>query len=207
MNSLYYTDNSGDVQGPVSKNDLEDLHRSGQISATTKICQEGSENWIPFYQFAVPDLPKPQENQKQKSTDPTQEARPNVKSSTAESDDHWLHKRYFIPLIIALSGFGFLFSQTMNRPQEWEYETMEILAASQAFPDSSGNFAKLDTRTIPDISARLKAMGLLEWELIDSFLENETAHPNFGAENLVTGLQPNVRPRKLVLIFKRPRKQ
>jgi hypothetical protein len=207
MNSLYYTDNSGDVQGPVSKNDLEELHRSGQISATTKVCQEGSENWIPFYQFATANPTQPQENRKQKSTEPIQEARSNVKSSPSESDDQWLHKSHFIPLMILLLGFGFLFFQTMKRPQEWEYETMEILAASEAFSGSSGNLAKLDTRTIPDISARLKAMGLLEWELIDSFLENETAHPNFGAENLVTGLQPNVRPRKLVLIFKRPRKQ
>jgi len=41
-------------------------------------------------------------------------------------------------------------------------------------------------------------------ELVDSYLEMETVHPNFGDSRYVTGLQPNVRPQRLVLIFERP---
>jgi hypothetical protein len=43
------------------------------------------------------------------------------------------------------------------------------------------------------------------WELVGSFLEMETAFPNFGKEEYVTGLQPNIRLQRAVLIFKRQR--
>ena len=35
------------------------------------------------------------------------------------------------------------------------------------------------------------------------YVENETAWPNFGKDEFVTGLQPNVRAQSLVMIFKR----
>jgi len=50
----------------------------------------------------------------------------------------------------------------------------------------------------------LKEYGDQGWELVGSFLEMETAFPNFGRGEYVTGLQPNIRPQRLVLIFKRP---
>ena len=50
----------------------------------------------------------------------------------------------------------------------------------------------------------LNQLGSDGWELVASYLEMETAFPNFGNESYVTGLQPNVRPQRLVLIFKRP---
>ncbi|MEN9271477.1 MAG: hypothetical protein Q6L49_12025, partial [Thermostichales cyanobacterium HHBFW_bins_127] len=51
---------------------------------------------------------------------------------------------------------------------------------------------------------QLAEMGAAGWELAGTFLEMETAFPNFGNAEYVTGLQPNVRPQRLVLIFKRP---
>jgi hypothetical protein len=59
---------------------------------------------------------------------------------------------------------------------------------------------------VPDVTSSLDRLGSEGWELVGVFLEHETAHPNFGSEGLVTGLQPNVRPQKLVCIFKRQRK-
>ena len=49
----------------------------------------------------------------------------------------------------------------------------------------------------------LSSMGAEGWELVGSYLEMETAFPNFGKSEYVTGLQPNVRPQKAVLIFRR----
>ena len=48
---------------------------------------------------------------------------------------------------------------------------------------------------------RFGAMGLVPTEL---YLEIETAFPNFGSADYVTGLRDNVRPQRLVLILKRP---
>jgi len=38
---------------------------------------------------------------------------------------------------------------------------------------------------------------------VDTVTEIETVHPNFGDEQYVTGLQPNVRQRSVTLIFKK----
>lgn len=48
----------------------------------------------------------------------------------------------------------------------------------------------------------LTKLGSQGWEVIGSYLEMETAYPNFGDAKYVTGLQPNVRPQRLVLILR-----
>jgi Domain of unknown function (DUF4177) len=48
----------------------------------------------------------------------------------------------------------------------------------------------------------LSKLGSQGWELVGSFLENETAYPNFGDDKYVTGLQTNVRPQRLVLLLR-----
>lgn len=85
---------------------------------------------------------------------------------------------------------------------KWEYQTIEFMAeeSDTAFSD---NQKALSYKTIPDISSKILEMGQQRWELVSSYLEHETAHPNFGNSEYVTGIQPNVRPQKVVLIFKR----
>ena len=46
----YYLDKSGEVKGPFSSEEMTVLHRSGQVSATTQVCEEGTEDWMPYYQ-------------------------------------------------------------------------------------------------------------------------------------------------------------
>lgn len=48
----------------------------------------------------------------------------------------------------------------------------------------------------------LNKLGSQGWEIVESYLEMETAHPNFGDSKYVTGLQPNIRPQRLVLILR-----
>jgi hypothetical protein len=57
--------------------------------------------------------------------------------------------------------------------------------------------------TIQMNSASLKELGEQGWELVGTFLEMETAYPNFGKEEYTTGLRENVRPQSATLIFKR----
>jgi hypothetical protein len=64
MKNFYYVDDIGEVQGPLTPQELEALHRSGRVTATTQVCEEGTENWRPYYQAAgepasaPPPLPK-----------------------------------------------------------------------------------------------------------------------------------------------------
>jgi hypothetical protein len=49
----------------------------------------------------------------------------------------------------------------------------------------------------------LNKLGSEGWVLVISYLELETAYPNFGDYKCVTGLQPNIRPQRAILVFKR----
>jgi hypothetical protein len=51
---------------------------------------------------------------------------------------------------------------------------------------------------------RFDELGDEGWELVTCYLENETAFPNLGARSdLVTGIRVNIRPQRLVCLFKR----
>lgn len=87
--------------------------------------------------------------------------------------------------------------------QKWEYK---VLSVSSERYSRTGTDAGKSTTASPSES-ELNKLGLEGWELVASYLEMETAHPNFGNESYVTGLQPNIRPQRSVLIFKRLSKQ
>ena len=87
-----------------------------------------------------------------------------------------------------------------SRRTRWEYKVVPITAASSSLTGS----AALKGTTLTPSEEHLQALGKEGWELATSYLEMETVWPNFGNDKYVTGLQPNVRPQRLVLVFKRP---
>ncbi len=88
-----------------------------------------------------------------------------------------------------------------NNQVKWEYKLISVISAEA--PERTGDQAgKITTVTPSEVG--LNDFGSQGWELVTSYLELETAFPNFGNENYVSGLQPNVRPQRVVLIFKRP---
>lgn len=91
-------------------------------------------------------------------------------------------------------------------PPRWEYKVVSFIAESPGALESS----RVDTgaayvSAVTPAETALDGMGQEGWEMVGSYLEMETAWPNFGDAKYVTGLQPNVRPQRLVLIFKRPK--
>jgi hypothetical protein len=103
--------------------------------------------------------------------------------------------------ILLCSGLGLASWTLFLRPApQWEYQTVSL--------SSEGNERTgLDAVKFASIqweANTVAAMGTEGWELVDTYLELETAYPNFGDEDYVTGIQPNVRPQALTLIFKRP---
>ncbi len=83
---------------------------------------------------------------------------------------------------------------------KWEYKVYSI-SPEQSFERTGLQAFKSTQITISE--SELNKLGAEGWELSTSFLELETAHPNFGSSEYVTGLQPNIRPQRLVMIFKR----
>ena len=49
----------------------------------------------------------------------------------------------------------------------------------------------------------LSLFGKDGWELVGIFEKTETVHPNFGNDQYVSGLQPNVRTAEINFVFKR----
>ena len=84
--------------------------------------------------------------------------------------------------------------------QAYEYTTVTFYSA-EISRKGSGAF---DYTSINISEERLNMLGLEGWEAVGSYLEMETAYPNFGDSNYVTGIQPNVRPQAVVVILKRP---
>ena len=58
MKNYYYLDSSEEVQGPFKVSDLDSMHKGGRITSTTQICEEGTQNWMPFFQVPRPTVPK-----------------------------------------------------------------------------------------------------------------------------------------------------
>jgi len=104
-------------------------------------------------------------------------------------------------IVLLLIALGFPFFAFLKPAQTWEYKHITFRAGlanrtgTGAFEYSSIKFYESD----------LDGLGNCGWELVGSYLEMETAFPNFGKSEYITGLQPNIRPQCLVLIFKRPR--
>lgn len=93
-------------------------------------------------------------------------------------------------ILFTLLGIALLSSCT----KIWEYKTVSI--EGQSITKYSSNEFQLPDST-------LNAMGKEGWELSTSYTTTETTHPNFGSEEYVTGLQPNVRTKSIVFVFKR----
>jgi len=83
---------------------------------------------------------------------------------------------------------------------KWEYKTVKVLTTQ--------NNSRTDTGAMKHSSIDINDENLNEygkdgWELVSTYLEMETAYPNFGDKQYVTGIRTNVRPQLLVLIFKK----
>lgn len=50
MKYFYYCADSGEVKGPRTKKELTALFSVDEISADTPICEEGGEDWIPYFE-------------------------------------------------------------------------------------------------------------------------------------------------------------
>jgi hypothetical protein len=103
-----------------------------------------------------------------------------------------------------------IFTSCQNKIK-WEYKTVyydaeKIQSLDKSYVKGSEFFKRtISSSTILPSDSSLNKFGIDGWEIATSYLETETVFPNLlASENGVSGLQPNIRPQRLVLIFKRP---
>lgn len=83
-----------------------------------------------------------------------------------------------------------------EKDEKWEYKVIRIEGNEGYNGNYSDNF-------FVDPSYQLNVYGKDGWELVTSYTEIETVHPNFGNKEYVTGLQPNTRTHRLNFVLKR----
>ncbi len=102
----------------------------------------------------------------------------------------------FLVLVVAI----IVLATSSSGDARWEYRYERDFQETSL--DRNGSDAFKQSMVSPSI-AKINKLGEQGWELVSAYVENETAWPNFGKDEFVTGLQPNVRAQSLVMIFKR----
>ncbi len=100
--------------------------------------------------------------------------------------------------LIIISVFAFLFSSCSDNKKFWEYKVIYYTGLN-----SRDGIEAFKYQSITPDDAELTKLGEQGWEIATSYLEMETAFPNFGEKAYHTGIKENVRPQRLVIILKR----
>jgi len=93
--------------------------------------------------------------------------------------------------LILMLGLG-ISSCTSN----WEYKVVTVKGTEK-------EASKFDPKKFDVTDENLNLFGKDGWELVDIYETIETVHPNFGNDQYVSGLQPNVRTTEVNFVFKR----
>lgn len=88
--------------------------------------------------------------------------------------------------------------------QKWEYKKVVIGAKPHSYPNLE--MTKMEPNEFDIDESWLGIYGSEGWELVSAVATQETIHPNFGNDKYVSGLQPNVRTKEIILFFKRQSK-
>jgi hypothetical protein len=208
-NQFYYTDESNVPQGPCTTLRLMALHKSGVLADTSLVCAEGSEEWVELWTiFPAARISKLNRFFSKTSTksgdagaDPDSPAPSSGDAAPGPRPAHPATRfQAAIIILLLLIALGFPYLGVLRPVPRWEYK--KVVFPSE-YNDRIGSGA-LRYSTISVDETLLDLMGREGWEMTGSYLEMETAFPNLGDEDSVDGIQPNIRPQSLVVLFKRP---
>jgi hypothetical protein len=208
-NQFYYTDDSNVPQGPCTTLRLMALHKSGVLTDTSLVCAEGSEEWVELWTIFPSARISKLNRFFSKTSTKTGDASADPDSPTSSLGNATADHRSPLPatrfqaaiiIILLLIALGFPYLGLLRPIPRWEYKKVTFPSESNERVGSGA----LRYSTISVDEPLLDLMGREGWEMTGSYLEMETAFPNFGDEDAVDGIQPNIRPQSLVVLFKRP---
>lgn len=100
--------------------------------------------------------------------------------------------------VVILAVFLWIFCCNQTGEYRYKVVTVDVEKGSAAYGGDEEH-AHYSISAIA-IENHLRSYG--DWELVDVIEEIETVHPNFGNDQYVTGLQPNVRICKIHLVLR-----
>jgi hypothetical protein len=220
--NYYYTVDGSAAQGPELLTSLHARREAGTLSGAVMVAREGDQEWLP--------IEATMRGMKPNKTIPSNPQHANMPSESmyiTKIQGYALIILVGIGLIFSIYSFveekkAVVASASLQNEiaktlsgatkvledvrksvspiTEWEYCTLTFLSKDE----SRTGLGSMKPTSIEYNNTEVSKLGAAGWELVTSYLEMETAYPNFGKDEYVTGLQTNVRPQKLVLIFKRP---
>ena len=202
MDFYYVLVEDGSQLGPFELHTIAEMLDSGQINTSAKVWTEGLPEWRPITDFFSEPIQARSISQPPpipRTIEPPTTAFNSMNTTTITK------QQGNIILVLLSIGLGFALLAFLKPVTKWEYQILETVADGPS-SSSEGGLEKFGYRTIKPPKAELERLGNEGWELVTSFLEIETAHPNFGKDDFVTGLQPNVRPQSAMFLFKRPKR-
>ena len=130
-------------------------------------------------------------------------------NKTMKTENSFLNTAQGYILIGLICVIIFLLSWNIFKsPPKYSYKVLSVQAQFNTPPTGSSvsqpKNADLSSTSVNLKDEELSILGNEGWELVGTFLEEETTHPNYGSSEYVTGLQPNIRPQRVVMIFKKP---
>jgi hypothetical protein len=193
--NYYYLNSTGNAEGPVTTSELSMMKSSGVLSYSSLVCEEGGKEWVELHTIFSPNSP----SQSDKVASPSDDQKSTPTSKTP-SNPKGTRIQLTIIIIILLAGVGFPAFNFLKPIPKWEYQVKTFYTAQNN--DRQGSGASSYSSINIDKSV-LNRMGEDGWEVVGTYLEMETAFPNFGNDQYITGIRENIRPQSLVVIFKR----
>lgn len=205
-NQFYYTNSSNEVVGPCTTLQLMALHKAGTLNETSLVCADGSSDWVELKSiYPAARLAKLNKESAEKSAASASSAIGEAKPGPTREPDRpapppatWAQAA--VVILLLMLGLAIPYIGALRPVPKWEYKKVTFTAEGY---DRIGTGA-LKYSSIQIDDHLLNMMGEEGWEMVGSHLEMETAFPNFGKEDFLTGLQPNIRPQSLTVLFKRP---
>lgn len=204
-NQYYYTNASNEVIGPCTTLQLMALQKSGQLTDSSMVCAEGSDQWVELWSvYPAARLLKSDKPAAGATPDPAAPPAPPPASAAppsmppASRPATVAQAAVIILLLAAILTLPYI--GPLRPIPTWEYKKV-------IFP-SDGNDrvgpGALRYSTIQLDDKLLNQLGADGWEMVGSYMEMETAFPNLAKDDSSNGIVSNVRPQRLTVIFKRP---
>ncbi len=96
--------------------------------------------------------------------------------------------------LLFLLSLVLLFSSCAHK--KYEYKTISV-------GGEAGTYGDFSSTNLNDPTAELNKLGNEGWELVGVYTETNTAFPNFGKDEYVTGIRTNTRTTKVNFVLKR----
>lgn len=211
-NQFYYMNDKSEVTGPCTTLQLMALQKSGQLTDSSLVCAEGTDDWVELWSVfpasrilgskspGTPSAVPPPPNETIKAPAAENATTPPPAVTVPASIRPATSSQAALIILLLLVALALPYIAPLRPVPTWEYKRV-------VFPsngDGRVGPGALRYATVHLDEKLLSQLGAEGWEMVDTYLEMETAFPNLDENERPKSFQPNVRPQSLTVLFKRP---